>query len=88
MKFSCSYTNLAGLTVSLGVSASQFLFEPCPKTSEETSIDHGLVSSAFEQSIPQLSMTLVKAHAEVELALQESFVSILQKKINSTEEAA
>lgn len=88
MKFECSCTDINGITVSLAVSASQSSFEPCPEASQGILADRDLVSSAFVQSIPQLSEMLVKAHAEAELALQGSYAKLLNIRFNAQEEEA
>jgi len=88
MKFKCSYTSINGLTVSLSVSAPFSFYEPLSGISEGPLADQDLVSSAFEQAIPELSRQLLPMHDQCELALLGSYTKHLGVQLSNQEEAA
>lgn len=85
MKFECSYTDLKGLKVSMAVSAPSSFFEPLSEVEEETCADPSLVSSAFEQAIPELSTQLLQVHHQSLLALLGSYTKLLGRQVGGQE---
>jgi hypothetical protein len=88
MKFDCAYTDESGLTVSLSISAPFSYFEPLFGASGEPCADPGLVSSAFEQAIPELSNLLVQAHRQAGLALIIAYTDLLKKEVDKNNQAS
>lgn len=87
MKFSSSYTDQHGLTVSLAVSTSASYPEPlCEALSQPLAVAD-LAASAFEQAIPELSSQLVQAHSAAALALHKSYTQVLRKEVDGFEQS-
>lgn len=85
MKFTCSYTDRQGLTVSLAVSVPPSYYQSSDEGSGLLYEEQDLESLSFEQAIPQLSPQLLQTHSAIELALLDSFNRNLKNYLDTKE---
>lgn len=80
MKFTCSLTDDEGITVSLTVSALESCQEPSLRVSRGPFAYHSLASSAFVQSLPQLSAQLEQVYLSSGVILASSLSKALKEE--------
>ena len=79
MKFSCSYTDANGLTVSLSVSGAASFLAP-EVEDEESPTSASDLANTFESCLPGITSRLVQAHRAIAQDLYVALASHLEKK--------
>jgi hypothetical protein len=80
MKFTCSLTDEDGFTVSLSFSTLESCQEPSLQVSKGPFASHSLASSAFVQSLPQLSAQLEQVYLSSGVILASSLSKALKEE--------